>query len=219
MPSIAKRIGWAALLAVAFFVGRPASANDIITEWTNVKVPAAPELKTVTVDPKTTALLVLDMMKGNCGVRPRCGASVSTVKKLIDAARAHGMMVAHNLTGQNPKTEDIVDPGLAPRSGELLIANGRGADKFIDSTNLLQALKDKDIKTVIVTGTSAQGAVSGTSNGAAQRGFKAVVPVDGMSSEDVFNELYAAWHLAKGGPAALVNNVTLTRSDLIKFGN
>jgi len=180
---------------------------------------ARPELRSVTVDPKTAALLVLDMMKGNCGVRPRCGASVPTVRKLVDVARTHNMMVAHNLTGQNPKTEDIVDPSLAPRPDELLIANGRGADKFIDSTNLLQALKDKGIKTVIVTGTSAQGAVSGTSNGAAQRGFKAIVPIDGMSSEDAFNELYAAWHLAKGGPAALVNNVTLTRSDMIKFGD
>jgi hypothetical protein len=54
---------------------------------------------------------------------------------------------------------------------------------------------------------------------APQRGYKAVVPVDGMSSESAFNELYAAWHIAKGGPANLVGNATLTRSDLIKFGN
>ena len=60
---------------------------------------------------------------------------------------------------------------------------------------------------------------SGTSNGAAQRGFEVVVPVDGMSSEEAFNELYAAWHLYKGGPAALVDHVTLSRSDLIKFGS
>jgi len=72
---------------------------------------------------------------------------------------------------------------------------------------------------VIVTGTSAQGAVAGTTQGATERGFKAVVPVDGMSSEDAFNELYAAWHLAKGGPVALVDNVTVTRGDLIKYGN
>jgi hypothetical protein len=33
------------------------------------------------------------------------------------------------------------------------------------------------------------------------------------------HELFAAWHIAKGGPANLVNNATLTRSDLIKFSN
>jgi nicotinamidase-related amidase len=195
----------------------PALANDITTEWGSVKPPLAPQLKPVTVDPKTTALLVLDMMKGNCGVRPRCMATVPNVKKLIEEARAHGMMVVYNLTGQS-KPEDMIDQGLMPKAGEFLIKDGRGADKFIDS-NLNQGLKDKGIKTVIVTGTSAQGAVSGTSNGAAQRGYKAVVPADGMSSEDPYNEQYAAWHLYKGGPAALVDNVTLTRSDLIKFGN
>jgi nicotinamidase-related amidase len=194
-----------------------ASANDITTEWATVKPPPAPQLKPVTVDPKTTALLVLDMMKGNCGVRPRCAASVPSVKKLIEEARAHNMMLAFNLTGRS-KPEDMIDAGVMPRAGEFLIKNGRGADKFIDS-DLAQTLKGKGIKTVIVTGTSAQGAVSGTSNGAAQRGFEVVVPVDGMSSEDPFNELYAAWHLYKGGPAALVNHVTLSRSDLIKYGS
>jgi len=50
-------------------------------------------------------------------------------------------------------------------------------------------------------------------------GFKATVPVDGMSAEDVYNERYVVWHLYKGGPLPLTENVTLARSDLIKFGN
>ena len=33
-----------------------------------------------------------------------------------------------------------------------------------------------------------------------------------------FNEQYAAWHLYKGGPVALVEHVTVTRDDLIKYG-
>ena len=40
-----------------------------------------------------------------------------------------------------------------------------------------------------------------------------------MSSESAFNELYAAWHISKGGPANLINNATLTRSDLIKLNS
>ena len=43
--------------------------------------------------------------------------------------------------------------------------------------------------------------------------------VDGMSAEDPYNEQYAAWHLFKGGPVNLTQNVILTRSDLIKFAN
>ncbi len=203
---------------IAAIAAAPAQANDITTEWTSVKPPPVPELKPVTVDPKTTALLVLDFMKGNCGARPRCIATVPNVKKLLETARAHDIMVFYTLVGQDPTPAGMIDQGLAPRASEFLIKGSGGADKFINS-NLDQGLKDKGIKTVIVTGTSAQGAVGGTSNGAAQRGYKAIVPVDGMSAEDAYNEQYAAWHIYKGGPAALVNNATLTRSDLIKFGN
>ena len=193
------------------------TAPDIISEWASVKLPPVPQLKPVTVDPKTTALLVLDMMKGNCGARPRCLPTVATVKKLLDAARAHNMMVVFNLTGAG-KVEDMVDQSLVPRAGEFMVKGSGGADKFVNS-NLDAGLKEKGIKTVIVTGTSAQGAVAGTTNGAAQRGYKAVVPVDGMSSEDLYNEQYAAWHIYKGGPANVTQNATLTRSDLIKFGS
>jgi nicotinamidase-related amidase len=194
----------------------PAQAADITKAWATVKPPPVPEIKPATVDPKTTALLVLDLMKSNCGVRPRCASTIAPIKKLIDQARANNMMVLYTLTGPTPTVEAMVDPGLAPRAGEWVVRGG--ADKFIGS-DIEQRLKDKGIKTVIVAGTSAQGAVVGTSNGSVQRGFKAVVPVDGMSAEEPYNEQYAAWHLSKGGPAILTDSVTLTRSDLIKFAN
>ena len=203
-----------ALIAAAALAG-PARAGDIIADWDSVKLPPKPELKAVTVDPKTTALLVLDLMKNNCGARPRCVPIVPTVKKLIDTARAHNMMIVYNLTGAS-KPEDMADPSVMPKPGDFMIKNGRGGDKFIDS-NLDAGLKEKGIKTVIVTGTSAQGAVATTSNGATGRGYKVVVPVDGTASEDPFREAYAIYHLAAGGPAALTQNVTVTRSDLIKF--
>ena len=114
----------------------------------------------------------------------------------------------------NPNPADVVDPGLAPREGEWVFQ--RGPDKFLGS-DLEKRLKDKSIKTVIVTGTSAQGAVVGTGSGSAQRGYKVIVPVDGMSSEDPYMEQYAAWHMYKGGPAIITDQVTLTRSDMIKF--
>ena len=211
------RPGSAALLAALWLVApQPSPAADITQEWANVKPPPVPQLKPVTIDSKTTGLLVLDLMKGNCGVRPRCPATVPAVRKLIETARAHGMTVFYSLTGGG-KPADMIDQSLVPGPHDVIVQRATGADKFIDSS-LDQDLKQRGVKTVIVTGTSAQGAVAGTANGAAQRGYKAIVPVDGMSSEDAYREQYAAYHIAQGGPARLIDNAILTRSDLIKFG-
>jgi hypothetical protein len=68
----------------------PAEAQTIVDEWTNVKLPEAPELKPVTIDPKTTALLMLDFMNQNCGKRPRCLASIPVMQKLLGEARSQG---------------------------------------------------------------------------------------------------------------------------------
>ncbi len=207
--------GFFAALIAAALATLPVWAGDIVQDWDSVKLPPKPVLKAVTVDPKTTALLVLDLMKSNCLQRPRCPPIIPHVKKLIEDARTHNMMIAFNLSGAG-KVEDMADPSLQPKAGEFMIENGRGGDKFIGS-NLEQGLKAKGIKTVIITGTSAQGAVATTSNGATGRGFKAVVPVDGTASEDAFREAYGIFHLAGGGPTALTSNVTVTRSDLIKY--
>ena len=202
-------------LTAALLGTTPARGADIIAEWATVKAPPVPELKPVTLDGKTTALLILDMMKSGCTARPRCVATVPNVKKLHDAARAAGAMLFYSLVGgDNPTQADIVDPGIAPRDGEWVFQ--RGPDKYLGS-GLDERLKARGIKTVIVCGTSAQGVVIGTGSGSAQRGYKVIVPVDCMSSEDPYMEQYAAWHMFKGGPAIITSQTTLTRSDMIKF--
>ena len=108
------------------------------------------------------------------------------------------MMVAFNLTGAG-KIEDMVDPGLTPQPRRLHDQGLRGADKFVNS-NLDAGLKEKGIKTVIVTGTSAQGAVGATTNGAAQRGYKAVVPIDATSRRTPSTS-FTDLHIYRGGPA------------------
>jgi len=173
----------AAILAAPLLASSLSLAADIISEWATVKTPPVPELKSVTLDGKTTALLILDMMKSNCGARPRCAATVPNVKRLHDAARAAGAMLFYTLVGDNPKPTEIVDPGIAPREGEWVPQ--RGPDKFLGS-GLDERLKARGIKTVIICGTSAQGVVIGTGSGSAQRGYKVIVPVDCMSAEDSY---------------------------------
>jgi len=57
-----------------------------------------------------------------------------------------------------------------------------------------------------------------TASQAALRGFKVVVPVDGMSSpnmDTLYTEQYTAWHLANA--PVFGGRVTLTKVDMIKF--
>jgi nicotinamidase-related amidase len=196
-------------------LGSPSIA-DVISDWSTAVAPPAPELKEVTVDPATTALLFLDIMKAGCTARPRCVAAVPNMKRLHDAARSHNMVVWYSLVGSNGKAtpDDIMDPALKPRAGEWY--RQAGPDKFLGST-LEATLKQAEIKTVIVCGNSFQGATVGTASGAAQRGYKVVVPVDCSAGEDAYHEQYAAFHLAKGGPVGVTSNVTMTRSTMIKF--
>jgi len=197
----------ACVLVIAFAAS---SAGDIVDDWDTVKPPPKPELKAVTLDPSTTALLILDMQKGNCGVRPRCVATIPNVKRLYDAARASGVMLWYSLGS----LADLVDPGFMPRDGEWMRQGG--PDKFLGS-NLEEKLKAAGIKTAIVCGTSFQGVGVGTGSGLAQRGYKVIIPIDCLSSEDIYNEQYAAWHMFKGGPAVVTMNTTLTRSTMVKF--
>lgn len=152
------------ILSVGFTSG-PIAA-DILDDWSSVKPPEKPELKPVTVEPSTTALLLLDLMKTNCGARPRCVATVPTVKKLYDSARSANMLIWYSFVGSNGNatTADQIDPAITARDGEWMRQNG--PDKFIGS-NLEDKLKTKGVKTVIVCGTSFRAWASAP--GAAQR--------------------------------------------------
>jgi len=204
----------AGALLVAFAVSP--TAADVISDWNTAVIPPPPELKEVTVDPATTALLFLDMMKVNCSARPRCVAIIPNLKKLHEQARAHNMVVWYSLVGSNGKAtpDDVADPAIKPRDGEWY--RQQGTDKFLGST-LDPVLKEAGIKTVIICGNSFQGATVGTAQEAAQRGYKIIVPVDCSAGEDEYHEQYAAYHLAKGSWVGVTSNVTLTRSAMIKF--
>jgi nicotinamidase-related amidase len=196
-------------------LGSPSIA-DVISDWSTAVAPPVPEVKEVTVDPATTAVLMLDLMKAGCSARPRCIAAVPNMKRVNEAARAHNMLVWYSLVGSNGKAtpDDMVDPALKPRDGEWYRQGG--PDKFLGST-LEPNLKQAGIKTVIVCGNSYQGATVGTASGAAQRGYKVIIPVDCSAAEDVYNEQYATYHLVKSGPVGVTSQVTLTRSTMIKY--
>jgi nicotinamidase-related amidase len=187
-----------------------ASAATITDEWTSVRPPPAPALAAVTVNPKTTALLVLDIVRQRCTQqdRPRCIQTVGPVQHLINEARKAKMAVVYSLIpGAVPG--DVLPP-LAPVPGDPIVT--ASADKFL-GTDLVKILHDRAISTVVIVGTAAEGAVLATASEATMRGLQVVVPVDGMSSVLPYAEQYTAWHLMNApGP---VGHVTLTTSSQV----
>jgi nicotinamidase-related amidase len=198
-----------AAAAVAAIFALPAQAASIVDEWAAIKAPA-PTLKPVTVDPKTTALLMLDFMNQNCGKRPRCLATIPAMKKLLGEARAHKVPVVYSIIANSTPADVIKD--VAPQADEPHVL--AGPDKFL-RTDLEKILKDKGITTVIAVGTSANGAVLFTASGAAFRGMNVIVPVDGMSAVDAVAEYSTAIEFMTA--PLLSNKTTLTKSDMIKF--
>jgi hypothetical protein len=89
-------VAWA-WLPIAF-VATAAGAASIVDEWSTVKVPPPPALKAVTVDRKTTALLMLDFNKQTCNTerRPRCIASIPKVAKLLASARGASIPIVYS---------------------------------------------------------------------------------------------------------------------------
>ena len=203
------------LAAVAAALGAfPARAETIIDEWYSTKLPAPPQLKPVTVEPKTTAFLVMDFTVQTCTVerRKRCADSVPKVKKFVEEARAKGALIIYSIAVPGSVPSDVLKD-LAPAEGEEVLPP-LGPDKFIHS-DLEKTLHDRGITAVVAMGTQAQTSVLHTGGEAALRGFKVIAPVDAMSADDLFPELYTAWHLANA--ARISNQVTLTRLDMIGF--
>jgi nicotinamidase-related amidase len=205
---------FALTILVSFFFCQgvtPASAQTVIDEWSKVQAPKPPELKAVTLDPKGTALLVLDFVKQTCNNerRPRCLTSLPQVQALLKLARDKGLLVVHSTTTAATPADILKD--VAPLEGEPMVKSS--ADKLF-RTDLEKILNDKGIKTVVVVGTAAHGAVIYTASQAAFRGLQVIVPVDGMSSENTYFEQYTVYHLSNA--PGVGQQVTLTKIDMIK---
>ena len=171
-----------------------AARGDILDEWATVQAPPAPDVAPVRLDPRSTALLILDMqtLLANPG-RPRAAAAIPVFSALLARARAAGVFVAYSTIPTGSSADIVAQLGPAP--GDPVVSSG--VDKFFN-TDLDAILKSHGIQTVIVTGTVANGAVLFTASGAALRGYKVVVPVDCMPGGDPYSEQFTAWQLVNG---------------------
>ena len=180
--------------------------------WDTVGPPPAPEIKSVVVNPRCCALLILDILNSNCNLerRPRCVESLAGIRKLLNNARSKKIPVVYSLISK--ATNSDIRQEVVPRHEEKIVKSS--VDKF-HGTKLAEILQTAKIETVIIVGTAAEGAILHTATGAALRGLNVVVPVDGFSSSDLYSEQYTAWHLVNS--PGTKKRTTLTRINMISF--
>src|SRR5258708_19830268 len=114
-----------------------------------MQTPELPAAAAVTLDGRTTALLVLDITDQSTKNVPACRESVPAVKRLIDHARAAGVKVVFAL---GRAAEPKIAEELEPRPEDPVVR--AGADKFFP-THLDTHIAGKT--TVVILGTTPNG--------------------------------------------------------------
>ncbi|TRM96108.1 isochorismatase, partial [Sulfolobus sp. B1] len=170
-----------------------------------IEVPNIPIEKEVTLNPMSTALIIVDMQ--NDFVRKNGKLSVPTaentipyIKNLIDKARSAGALVVYTqdwhmkddpefkIWGEHALAgtwgAEIVDE-LKPEKEDFIVKKYR-YDAFFE-TSLDYILRVKNIKNTIITGTVANICVLHTAGSAALRWYNVIMPKDSISAITEFD--------------------------------
>jgi nicotinamidase-related amidase len=163
---------------------------------------------------------VLDINTQVCQPNPACVATVPAISAFLKKARDAKMAVVYSTTvppAGAPAPQML--PDVAPLASDQTVA--ARADKFIN-TDLDAMLKKLGATTLIMVGTSANGAVMYSAFHANVLGYTVAVPVDGISSPSPFVTFAAQFQMLNQPGIANADNkpladkaVTLTRTDQI----
>jgi nicotinamidase-related amidase len=181
------------------------------------QVPATPAPVAVSLDPATTALLVLDVTTQTCSPQPNCLEFVPRLGSLLASARAAGAYVVYS----TPASQPPILAEVAPAAGDPVIV-GYGQDRFFD-TPLDEMLRARNVTNVILTGWRENGSVLYTAVGGSLRTYTVVVADDATSAAQDYDVAIGRYQLLTQLNANANNDplkkaaVTLSRTDLISF--
>jgi nicotinamidase-related amidase len=154
----------------------------------------------VSVNPKTTALLVLDYVF--CARMAGCNATLPAVTNLLSKARAAGVLVIY--------TKVPIPAVIANQTGDTVITNDVGPDKYLN-TSLASILQTHGIKTLVITGVSSTGALLYTAQESCARKFTVVVAADTLFGT-AFVQSYVPYQLLNGPGCSNPTNTPLSTS-------
>ena len=162
------------------------------------------------LDPKKTALVLIDLQNAVVGMNPVPHSAAQVVensKKLAAAFRAHGAPVVYVRVDLNdfinhpvdqphnrgdkplPAAASEIAPSAGFQSGDLLVTK-RHWGAFA-GTGLEQQLKSRGIDTVVLTGISTNAGVESTARQGTGLGFAFVVVEDAGSSQNAEHHRFA----------------------------
>jgi nicotinamidase-related amidase len=162
---------------------------------------------TLSLDSKTTALLVMDMQ--SCildRVADKKESLLAQTTKLLDAARSAKIRVVYVVVAFRPgypelsprnksftflRETKLFDPGspgteihpaLAPRSDEVVVTKHRVS--AFAGTDLEMVLRSNGIETLVLSGIATSGVILSTTRHAADADYRIVVVEDGCADPD-----------------------------------
>ena len=205
-----------ALLSAAAEAQQP---NRPSPKMITLQMPATPDPAHVTLDPKTTALIVLDYVEDICNNQVSCKTKMlPAMTPFMQKVRKAGLTVAYGTRAQN-QTKWLKE--VAPAPGDIRITN-TAQDRFYN-TDLDKELQAKGVKTLIMVGWKISGSVTYTSVGAMAHDYTVVIPMDTTSAGSDYETTIGFYNVLNSGNANLPNQplkpnaVTLTRTDMITF--
>jgi nicotinamidase-related amidase len=181
------------------------------------QVPTQPNPVAVTLDPATTALVVLDITTQTCTPQPNCMEMLPRVESLLSEARNAGVYIVYSV----PNTQPPILPEVAPAQDDPVVI-GQAQDRFF-STPLDVMLRTHSVDKVLLVGWRENGSVLYTAVGGVIRGYTVAVADDGTSAANDYDIAIGRYQLLTQLNANATNDplkkmaATLTRTDLITF--
>lgn len=188
---------------------------------------------TVSLDPKTTALLVMDYQTGILGLVPdKQEALLAQTTSLLEAARKASVRVIYVVVGFRPGYPEVsprnasfgpiaksgrfaagsagteIDPRVAPKDGEVVVTKHRVS--AFAGTDLDMILRAHAIDTLVLAGISTSGVVLSTTRHAADADYRIVIAADACLDPDAeVHRVLLEKVLARQATVASVADVTV----------
>ncbi|HEY2987865.1 MAG TPA: isochorismatase family protein [Candidatus Binatia bacterium] len=179
-------------------------------------MPNKPTPKEITVDPKTTALLVLDLNARCENPEERCHKLIEPVAKFLPRARQAGILIVYTASDRYQGTAEARMPHAFKQQKDEPVLFPPAFDKFY-SGELQPLLQARGAKTVIVCGASSNQAVLYTATAAARPfGYEVVIPVDGLIARGDYEHEFTL-HQFTILPGGAAEKFKITEFDKIRF--